>query len=523
MYVVLAAIQIIAFTLQSGAFSLCSERLVHKARLSAFRAIMRQDIAYFDLDENNPGALVSFLGTEANTLAGLSGPTLGSICMLLATLVACLGLAFVVGWKLALVAAATIPILLACGFLRVWALARYEKRAKAGYKASAGYACEATSVVRTIASLGREREVVAAYKRTLDGLAKKDRWSIWRTSALYAASQSLIFGIMALGFWWGGTLMSEGQLTMAQFFICFPTIVFGAQSAGNVFSYAPDMGKAQEAARELKVLLDRQPPIDSWSTTGRQISRENVKGSIRFQNVQFVYPTRPDKLILNGLNLSITPGQYVAFVGGSGCGKSTAIGLLERFYHANGGRITLDGINITDLNLASYRSCIALVSQEPTIYSGTIRDNIVFGLDPSTVSEAAVEAAARDANLFDFVTSLPDGFATKINGKGSTLSGGQKQRIAIARALLRDPKILLLDEATSALDSESEKLVQEALDRAAKGRTTIAIAHRLSTVQKADTIYYFEKGQIAESGSHEFLMAKGTKYRELVRQQEMGA
>lgn len=282
------------------------------------------------------------------------------------------------------------------------------------------------------------------------------------------------------------------------------------------------MGKAKEAAQQLKILFDRKPTIDAWSEDG--IRLENVEGTIEFRDVHFRYPTRPEQPVLRGLNLTVAPGQYIALVGASGCGKSTTIQLLERFYDPLVGGIYIDGKEISSLNINDYRSCIALVSQEPTLYQGTIRENILLGADhgDEIVPDEQIEHACREANIYDFIMSLPEGFSTVVGSKGSMLSGGQKQRIAIARALLRDPKILLLDEATSALDSESEHVVQAALDKAARGRTTIAVAHRLSTIQKADIIYVFDQGVIVEHGGHNELMAKGGRYSELVNLQSLG-
>lgn len=279
------------------------------------------------------------------------------------------------------------------------------------------------------------------------------------------------------------------------------------------------MGKAKHAAQELKDLFDRKPTIDTWSSDGESV--EAVNGTVEFRDVHFRYPTRPEQPVLRGLNLSVKPGQYIALVGASGCGKSTTIALLERFYDPLAGGIYVDGKEISSLNINQYRSFIALVSQEPTLYQGTIRENVLLGADREDVPESEIEFACREANIYDFIQSLPDGFNTVVGSKGSMLSGGQKQRIAIARALLRDPKILLLDEATSALDSESEHVVQAALDKAAKGRTTIAVAHRLSTIQKADIIYVFDQGVIVESGDHSELMKKGGRYSELVSLQSL--
>lgn len=280
------------------------------------------------------------------------------------------------------------------------------------------------------------------------------------------------------------------------------------------------MGKAKHAAQELKTLFDLKPSIDTWSSDGAPV--ETVDGTVEFRDVHFRYPTRPEQPVLRGLNLIVKPGQYIALVGASGCGKSTTIALLERFYDPLAGGIYVDGKEISSLNINEYRSYIALVSQEPTLYQGTIRENVLLGADREDVPDSEIEFACREANIYDFIMSLPDGFNTVVGSKGSMLSGGQKQRIAIARALLRDPKILLLDEATSALDSESEHVVQAALDKAAKGRTTIAVAHRLSTIQKADIIYVFDQGVIVESGDHNELMKKGGRYSELVSLQSLG-
>lgn len=522
MYFMLAMVQLIAFMAQGTAFAYCSERLVHRARDQAFRSMLRQDIEFFDREENSAGALTSFLSTETTHLAGMSGVTLGTILNVTTTLIACCVVSLAIGWKLALVCIATVPILLGCGFFRFWMLARFQARSKKAYEKSASYACEATSAIRTVASLTREDDVWENYHQQLVSQGAQSLKSIIRSSLLYAASQSLSFLCMALGFWYGGTLIASGEYGLFQFFLCFTAVVFGSQSAGTIFSFAPDMGKARHAASELKVLLDRKPKIDAWSTEGKYL--DSMEGHLEFRDVHFRYPTRPEQPVLRGLNLTVKPGQYVALVGASGCGKSTTIAMLERFYDPLVGGVYVDGQEISSLNVNNYRSYLALVSQEPTLYQGTIRENILLGADKKEedVSEEAFNQACRDANIYDFVMSLPDAFNTVVGSKGSMLSGGQKQRIAIARALLRDPKVLLLDEATSALDSESEKVVQAALDAAAKGRTTIAVAHRLSTIQKADMIYVFDQGRVVENGTHNELLAQRGRYFELVNLQSLG-
>lgn len=522
MFFMLALVSLVFYAVMGIAFAWCSEKLVHRARDQSFRYMLRQDIAFFDKEENTAGALTSFLSTETTHLAGMSGSTLGTILLVTTTLVVGFVISLAVGWKLALVCIATVPVVLACGFLRFWMLARFQARAKRAYEKSASFACEATSAIRTVASLTREEDVWGHYHVQIETQAAASLKSILSSSSLYAASQSLMFCCIALGFWYGSTLIGSGEYSMFQFFLCFQAVIFGAQSAGTIFSFAPDMGKAKHAASEMQTLFDRKPEIDTWSSEGENL--HEMQGDIEFRDVHFRYPTRLEQPVLRGLDLRVRPGQYVALVGASGCGKSTTIAMLERFYNPLVGGIFVDGKDISTMNVNSYRNHIALVSQEPTLYQGTIRENILLGADrsPSDVSEEAIIRACKEANIYDFILSLPDAFNTVVGNKGGMLSGGQKQRVAIARALLRDPKILLLDEATSALDSESEKVVQAALDKAAKGRTTIAVAHRLSTIQKADVIYVFDQGRIVESGTHGELMKRGGTYFELVNLQSLG-
>lgn len=405
MYLMLALVQILSFSAQGIAFAFCSERLVHRARDKAFRTMLRQDIAFFDKEENSAGALTSFLSTETTHLAGMSGVTLGTILVVCTTLIAAISLSCAMNYKLALVCTATIPVLLACGFLRFWMLARFQDRAKKAYESSASFACEATAAIRTVASLTREEDVWEHYHQNLVAQGRASLHSILRSSILYASSQSFMFLCTALGFWYGGTLLGNKEITELHFFICFSAIIFGAQSAGTIFSFAPDMGKAKQAAKELKTLFDRVPAIDSWSQDGERFS--DMEGTIEFRDVHFRYPTRPEQPVLRGLSLTVKPGQYVALVGASGCGKSTTIALMERFYDPLSGGVFVDGKEISSLNINDYRGFLALVSQEPTLYQGSVRENVLLGADREDVPEEAIIQACKDANIYDFIISLP--------------------------------------------------------------------------------------------------------------------
>ncbi|KAL2834681.1 P-loop containing nucleoside triphosphate hydrolase protein [Aspergillus pseudoustus] len=516
LYVALGLAMLLAQGTQGYALGFCSERLLRRARSTAFQSILSQRMRFFDQKQNSSGSLVSFLSMQTINLVGLSGSTLGTVLTGATTLIAAISVSIAFGWKLGLVCVAMAPVLLACGFLRFYLLSRYESKSKALYEKSAGYACEAVTDVRTVAALTREREICAEYGQQVKKIVSGNMGSVLTTSTLYACSQSLFFGCTALSFWYGGNLIADGEYTLFQLFVCFIEIMFATQSVGTIFSFAPDMARAKEAAANLKGLYEQQPE----QSYGKPLNAKDVSGRITFQNVWFRYPTRRSKYALRNVNITIEPGQHVALVGSSGSGKSTIISLLERFYLADKGLVTLDGEDIRALHIGQYRAVFGLVSQEPTMLRGTIRENLLLGIE-NAMDEEVILKACKDANIYDFIQSLPDGMSTLVGSKGVLLSGGQKQRIAIARILIRDPRILLLDEATSALDSESAALVQQALDKLRKGRTCISVAHQLSTIQDAHQIYVLHEGSVMERGRHEELVRRPGIYAELARLQDL--
>lgn len=298
----------------------------------------------------------------------------------------------------------------------------------------------------------------------------------------------------------------------------FFVLVLATSGISRTSAVGADSTKANDAAASVLEILDRKSKIDYSCEEGITIAGVSVRGEIDFQNVCFKYPLRPNVQIFKDLSLSIPSRKTVALVGESGSGKSTAFALLERFYDPDSGKVLFDGVELRALRVSWLRQQVGLVSQEPVLFNDTIRANIAYGKQGEEASEEEIVAAAGAANAHQFVSALPDGYSTLVGDRGIQLSGGQKQRVAIARAVVKDPKVLLLDEATSALDAESERVVQEALDQAVVGRTTVVVAHRLSTVRGADVIAVLKNGAVAEKGRHEDLMrVKGGTYASLVQ------
>ncbi|KAI0050297.1 P-loop containing nucleoside triphosphate hydrolase protein [Auriscalpium vulgare] len=517
----IAIISAVSIGFQNYFFAASAASLTSKLRSLSFKAILRQDIEYFDQEQHSTGSIVSNLSDGPQKINGLAGITLGAIIQSISTVILGVVLGLVYVWKLGLVGLACIPLLMSAGYVRLRVVVLKDQKNKKAHEESAQLACEAAGSIRTVASLTREDDCLDQYSKSLEGPLEQSNRSALYSNFLFALTQSFSFFVISLVFWYGSRLVANQEFSTSDFFVGLMSTVFGAIQAGNVFAFVPDVSSARGAAADIITLLDARPEVDAESTEGKV--PQNVRGHIRFENIHFRYPTRPGVRVLRNLNLEVKPGTYIALVGASGCGKSTTIQLVERFYDPLAGTVYLDGQPISEFNVQEYRKHIALVSQEPTLYAGTVRFNILLGATKPVeeVTQEELEAACRDANILEFIQSLPSGFDTEVGGKGSQLSGGQKQRIAIARALLRNPKVLLLDEATSALDSNSEKVVQAALDIAAKGRTTIAIAHRLSTIQNADRIYFIKDGAVSESGTHDELIAKRGGYFEYVQLQAL--
>ncbi|KEF55815.1 uncharacterized protein A1O9_08566 [Exophiala aquamarina CBS 119918] len=503
-----ALVQLVAIPLQSYLSAICTGRLVSRIRISAFKRLMLQEIAFFDETENAAGTLSSFLSNNVSDITTFSGHTINTLISCLSTIAVAISISIAAGWKLALVCVGVVPVILATAYMRVKSIANFQKSGRTLYQDCAGFASEHLNAIRTVAAFTMETRTLEVYCRRLRIHIHNTMRPTVVNSTYYAASQSIIFLAIALGFGYGGTLLINGDYTLLQVYVVLTELIFSTRSAGTAFAFVGDIAKGKAAAEQIRDLFEKTAVTDEHGEIGQEIGR--LAGQIEFRDVHFTYPGRPDTSVLKGLSMTIQAGQNIAVVGSSGSGKSTIFALLERFYKPLLGGIFVDGRDIASFKLNDLRNHIAVVSQEPLMYEGTIRDNLLLGFDLGDNLSADLEdqmiQACKGANIYDFICSLPDGFFTQVGSKSKLLSGGQKQRLTIARALLRNPKILLLDEATSALDSQSQDLVRQALKKTSRGRTTISIAQRLSTVKDADCIFVIEAGVVVERGSHSQLM-----------------
>ncbi|TMW61765.1 hypothetical protein Poli38472_010828 [Pythium oligandrum] len=514
-YLAGAVVRFFFTTTQGYCFRYLAEKLTFRLRDVHFRSLCRQNIAFFDEQKHATGALTADLSTNATKVANVSGESLGRVVQAVSTLAVAVVIAFVTGsWELTLVMFAIFPLLIFGEHIQMKALHDADGLSDELNDVGA-LASESLSNIRTVVALGMEYSLSTKFERLLEVPVRNGRKEAQINGLSVGFSIFIFFAAYALAFWYGGILVEKGNITFVELMRSLMAIMMSSQSAGNAATYIGDAAHAIKSATSILAIRDRPLPIDSFNQDGDK--PQSVQGKIEFNDITFRYPTRPNVTVLKRYNLTIEPGQTVAFCGPSGGGKSTCISMLERFYDPVEGQVLLDGRDLKTLNVQWLRRQIGLVGQEPTLFVGTIAENIAYGMD-TTPTQEEIEAAAKMANAHDFITHFPDGYNTQVGAKGEQLSGGQKQRIAIARVILKNPSILLLDEATSALDTESEKVVQEALDKIVtlQRRTTIIIAHRLSTIRKADKICVVSGGRIAEQGTHTELLAKNGIYKRLV-------
>uniref|UniRef100_A0A8C3CCA0 ATP-binding cassette sub-family B member 5 n=1 Tax=Cairina moschata TaxID=8855 RepID=A0A8C3CCA0_CAIMO len=517
MFLLLGVITLVAYIIQGFMFGKSGEILTMRLRSLSFRALLQQEIGWYDDQKNAVGILLTRLATDASQVKGATGSRLGLMTMTVFTLLTAIIIAFVYGWQLTLLILACIPFVIATNAASVSSVSGHAAKDQKALEEAGRISTESVENIRTVASLTREEAFYEKYVTSLNGPYRDSLTKAPFYGFTYGVAQSANYFVNAAVFRFGAWLIAHCLSNFESVFIVFSSVIFAAMNVGQSASLAPDYGKARISAQRIFHLLDRKPQIDSYSKEGERLS--NFEGNIEFRNINFVYPTRPEVQVLQGLTVKVNKGQTLALVGSSGCGKSTTIQLLERFYDPAEGQVLADGFDTKSLHLQWLRSKLGLVSQEPILFDCSIAENIQYGDNSRVVSQEEIEAAAKAANIHAFIEKLPEKYNTRVGEKGTQLSGGQKQRIAIARALVRNPAILLLDEATSALDTESEKIVQKALDNARQGRTCIIIAHRLTTIQNADIIAVIQNGRVVEQGTHSQLLAKEGHYYALVNAQ----
>ncbi|KAG9292639.1 hypothetical protein G9A89_007011 [Geosiphon pyriformis] len=520
-FLILGSSAFVASYVQMTCWMIAGENQTKRIRELYYASTMKQNIAWFD--KMSTGDITTRISADTSILQEGISEKIGLILQYSTTFVAGFIIGFTKSWKLALVVCCVIPLLAAAGGAMAKALSSSTTKGQDAYAGAGTVAEQALSSIRTVVAFGGEKREIQRYLQQLETAYRSGT----KKGLIGGLGLGLIFLILfstyGLGFWYGSKLVLNGEKTGGQVLNTFFSLIMGAFSLGNAAPHFSAIGNAMGSAAALFAVIDRVPEIDVTSKEGKKLTVSSVKGRIEFKNINFHYPQRPDIPILKNFNLIVESGQTVALVGSSGSGKSTVVSLLERFYDPIDGQISLDDEDIKNINIKSLRSLIGLVGQEPVLFPQSIAQNIRWGGLPDEKEPTLDEIieSCKKSNAHEFIDELPDKYETLVGEKGALLSGGQKQRIAIARALIKDPPILLLDEATSALDTESERLVQDALDAAATNRTTIVIAHRLSTIKNADKIVVMRKGEIIEVGRHEELISNQGMYYELVKAQEL--
>ncbi|RAH79109.1 P-loop containing nucleoside triphosphate hydrolase protein [Aspergillus japonicus CBS 114.51] len=501
----------------------CSGRVASliraKYQTQYFESLLFQRAGYFEEGGHSLGTLTARVRDDPLKLEEMMGINIAQLAIALFNIVGGLIIALAYGWKLALVSmCAVAPLCVFSGYIRFRYELQFENMNDAVFAESSQFASEAIGAFRTVTSLTLEQSILDRFERLSQGHVtaayKKARW----VSIILGFSESTNLGCQALIFYYGGHLFLGGEIGTVAFFVCLMAIMNAAEGFGKSLSFGPNA--AQAAAASGRMLEARESSLVECPQHG-DIPVRPGGIAIELRDISLRYPGQ-EVSVLNGLNMTIEEGQFAAVVGASGCGKTSIISLLERFHEPEKGQVLFNGKDISQVDIYAFRKHLSLVAQEPILFQGTIRENILLGIDSSAVTDDQLHIASRDALIHDFIMSLPEGYSTNIGSRGIALSGGQKQRLAIARALIRNPRLLLLDEATSSLDSESERLVQAAFERAGKGRTMIAVAHRLATVQNADIIFVLgEGGRLLERGSHLELLRKRGVYYQMCQNQAL--
>ncbi|WP_347160150.1 ABC transporter ATP-binding protein [Pontibacter chitinilyticus] len=496
-------------------FAQVSENAIADIRRDLYSKFVMLPIPFYE--KRRVGEITSRITTDVAQVQDSFSITLAELFRQVTTLLVGIVIIMWTSIKLSLFMLATFPVLVALAFVFGRKIKGLSKRTQDELANTNVIVEETMQAINTVKAFTNELFEVGRYKSSLDKAVKTALSAAYYRGAFITFIIVGLFGGIILVIWYGSTLVHNGDIKIGELisFIIY-TVFIGASVGGLGELYGKVQAALGATERILEILNEPEEPTDKSQRALSQMPK--LRGDITYHNVAFSYPTRPDIPVLRDINFSIQAGEKIALVGPSGAGKSTIVQLLMRFYDVADGGITVDAKDIRNLDLTTLRANIGIVPQEVLLFGGTIRENIAYGRPEAT--EAEIIEAARKANAWNFVQTFPEGLDTLVGERGVKLSGGQRQRIAIARAILKNPSILVLDEATSALDSESEQLVQQAMDELMKGRTSIVIAHRLSTIRKVDKILVIDGGEIVEEGSHDSLsMNENGIYANLLRLQ----
>jgi ATP-binding cassette subfamily B protein len=504
-------VQAVAIAGRSYLFNVAGERIVTALRERLYRNLIVQEIAFFD--QRRTGELISRLASDTTVLQNTASINLAMGLRAVVMAVGGVALLLVTSWRLTLVMLAIVPPIAIGSVILGRRISRLSRKAQDALARASEVAEETIAGVRTVQSFTREPAESDRYTGAVWDAFALARRRVTVVAAFVGGMVLTGYGALACVLWFGGRLVVGGRITVGELTAFTLYTVFVAFALSTLADLWSDLMRAGGASQRLFELLERSPEL----VPGGGLRPGTIDGRVEFVGVSFAYPARPEVVVLDGIDLVLEPGTVTALVGPSGAGKSTLSSLIPRLYDPTFGEVRLDGIEVRDYDLEWLRQQIGVVAQEPMLFSTTIEDNIRYGRADATRDE--IEATARAAHAHDFVVALPAGYATEVGERGIQLSGGQKQRVAIARALLKDPPILILDEATSSLDAESEALVRDALERLMRDRTSLVIAHRLSTVRNAHRVVVLDGGRVLEAGTHDRLMDTDGVYRRLVRHQ----